>query len=195
MLKLRKVRIDTYKENVAFMRHDCPLCASQGFSSQTKIELGTDGKKITAVLNVTQESFLQPGEVGLCEYAFDKLGLPEGTPLWIAHPAPLVSFESVKLKLDGHPFTADDFSQIMSDIISDRYSKIELTAFVLACAQNNLERDEIVWLTRAMVNTGAQVNWSEVVEGKLGEAPLIVDKHCIGGIPGNRTTMVVVPIV
>ena len=24
---------------------------------------------------------------------------------------------------------------------------------------------------------------------------MVVDKHCIGGIPGNRTSMIVVPIV
>jgi thymidine phosphorylase len=49
-----------------------------------------------------------------------------------------------------------------------------------------MERDEVLYLTRAMVETGKRLDWSE---------PLVVDKHCIGGIPGNRTSMLIVPIV
>jgi thymidine phosphorylase len=37
-----------------------------------------------------------------------------------------------------------------------------------------------------MVEVGNRLHW---------QAPLVVDKHCIGGIPGNRTSMIVVPIV
>ena len=37
-----------------------------------------------------------------------------------------------------------------------------------------------------MVASGRRLDW---------QVPLVVDKHCIGGIPGNRTSMLVVPIV
>jgi thymidine phosphorylase len=37
-----------------------------------------------------------------------------------------------------------------------------------------------------MVACGSRLDW---------EADLVVDKHSIGGVPGNRTTMIVVPIV
>jgi thymidine phosphorylase len=37
-----------------------------------------------------------------------------------------------------------------------------------------------------MADAGTRLTW---------ERPLVVDKHCIGGIPGNRTSMIVVPIV
>jgi thymidine phosphorylase len=41
-------------------------------------------------------------------------------------------------------------------------------------------------LTRAMAGVGGRLEWN---------GDVIVDKHCIGGIPGNRTSMIVVPIV
>ena len=66
-----------------------------------------------------------------------------------------------------------------------RYSKMELAAFLVSCA-GFMTADEVLSLTRAMAGEGTRLSWSE---------PLVVDKHCIGGIPGNRTTMVVVPIV
>ena len=40
--------------------------------------------------------------------------------------------------------------------------------------------------TRAMIGSGTALDF--------GPGP-IADKHCIGGVPGNRTTMVVVPIL
>jgi thymidine phosphorylase len=46
--------------------------------------------------------------------------------------------------------------------------------------------DELVALVSAMSRAGTQLRW---------DSPIVVDKHCIGGIPGNRTSMIVVPIV
>ena len=46
--------------------------------------------------------------------------------------------------------------------------------------------DEVIALTHAMAQAGTQLSWDK---------PIVVDKHCIGGIPGNRTSMIIVPIV
>jgi thymidine phosphorylase len=63
---------------------------------------------------------------------------------------------------------------------------MEMAAFLVATGQNNLDRDELLYLTRAMLQSGECLNWHE---------SLVADKHCIGGIPGNRTSMLLVPIV
>jgi thymidine phosphorylase len=63
---------------------------------------------------------------------------------------------------------------------------MEMAAFLVATGQNSLDRDELLFLTRAMLASGDRMNWHEA---------LVADKHCIGGIPGNRTSMLVVPIV
>lgn len=57
---------------------------------------------------------------------------------------------------------------------------------LVASSQSEFDRDEVLHLTRAMVESGERLDWRE---------PLVVAKHCIGGIPGNRTSLVVVPIV
>jgi thymidine phosphorylase len=48
----------------------------------------------------------------------------------------------------------------------------------------------VLHLTEAMIATGQRIDWQR----EVGAGP-VVDKHCIGGIPGNRTSMLVVPIV
>jgi thymidine phosphorylase len=78
------------------------------------------------------------------------------------------------------------FDAILADVVHHRYSKVELSMFVLACALNTLDLDELVAYTQAMIATGTCLDF--------GPGP-VADKHCIGGIPGNRTTMIVVPIL
>ena len=57
---------------------------------------------------------------------------------------------------------------------------------VLAGARRRPDRGHLAGVTRAMIACGHRLD--------VGEGP-IADKHCIGGIPGKRTTMILVPIV
>lgn len=186
-LKLCRVAIDTYKENVAYMHRDCELYRAEGFQALTKVEIKADGKTIYAVLNVVDDdSIVDPGQMGLSEQAFDQLGLEEDYPLTVAQAELPTSMDAVRRKITGERLTLKDFEGITRDIVHNRYSKMEMAAFLVASGQTGLDREEILHLTRAMTESGDRLNWHE---------SLVVDKHCIGGIPGNRTSMLVVPIV
>lgn len=186
--KLRVVRvgIDTYHENIVYMPSGCELCKSQGFEALSKLELHHGRKTILATLNMTENGLVGHGEIGLSEVAFRRLGVRQGTKVSLSHPNPLASTEFIRWKLDGRILTKAQLLSVMRDIAAYRYSNIELTAFVVACAEKNLSEPEIVSLTESMVETGEVIDW---------RLPKVVDKHSIGGIPGNRTTMIVVPIV
>ncbi len=188
-LKLRRVAIDTYRENVAFMHRACNVYHSEGFQALNKIEIHRegDGVPVIAVLNIVDdEAITAPGELGLSEQVFEQLGLPPGTPVQVRHATPPHSLAAVHRKIEGEALSREDYLEIIRDIVENRYSKIELAAFLVGCAETGFERDEVLHLTRAMVETGDRLEWNE---------PLVADKHCIGGIPGNRTTMLIVPIV
>lgn len=188
-LTLRLVEIDTYKENVAYLHRDCKFYRSEGFQALNKIEIHKkdNGKPIIAVLNVVDDdSITAAGELGLCEQAFSQLGLNEGAAVRITHARKPASLRAVHRKITGDRLNFDDYLGIARDIVANRYSKIEIAAFLVACSETGLERDEILHLTNAMIDTGKRLDWGE---------SLVVDKHCIGGIPGNRTTMLIVPIV
>ena len=188
-LKLRRVAIDTYHENVAFLHRNCPVYRSEGFQALSKIEIHRegDGRPVIAVINVVDdEAITAPGELGLSEQVYDQLGLAEGTAVRISHATPPSSLTAVHRKIAGERLGYQDYIDITRDITGNRYSKIEMAAFLVGCAESGLEREEILYLTRAMVETGDRLDWGE---------PLVADKHCIGGIPGNRTTMLIVPIV
>jgi thymidine phosphorylase len=188
-LTLRHVAIDTYKENVAYLHRDCKLYHSEGFQALNKIEIKQhdNGRSIIAVLNVVDDiAITAPDELGVSEQAFAQLGGKAGMAVSVAHARAPDSIGAVHRKIAGDRLDFSDYQGICSDIAANRYSKIEIAAFLVACAEIGLERDEVLHLTRAMIETGERLDWGE---------PLVVDKHCIGGIPGNRTTMLIVPIV
>jgi thymidine phosphorylase len=186
-LNLCRVAIDTYKENVAYMHRDCEFYRAEGFQALTKVEVKANGRQIVAVLNVVDDAaIVDPCELGLSEQAFEQMGVEAGHPVSVSQAELPASMDAVRRKIAGARLTLEDFRGITRDIVNNRYSKMEMAAFLVASGQTGLDREEILHLTRAMTESGDRLDWHE---------SLVVDKHCIGGIPGNRTSMLVVPIV
>ena len=186
-LTLRRVAVDTYRENVAYLHRDCAIYRAEGFQALAKVEVRANGRRILATLNVVDDpAIVGCGEIGLSIDAFAQMGVADGHPAMIAQAEPPSSIPALHRKIAGERLGREDFRAIVRDIAEHRYSKIELTAFVVASNQGELDREEVLFLTEAMAAVGHRLDWRE--------RP-VVDKHCIGGIPGNRTSMLVVPIV
>jgi len=186
-LRVRRVGIDTYREHVAYLHRNCEVYRAEGFQALAKVEVTANGRRILAVLNVVDdEAIVSPGELGLSEEAFAHLGVEPGNGASIDHAEPPRSMDAVRRKINGERIHFEEFRAIARDITAGRYSKMEIAAFLVSAAEPGLDRDEVLYLTRAMVESGERFDWGE---------PLVADKHCIGGIPGNRTSMLVVPIV
>ncbi|MDH4049964.1 MAG: thymidine phosphorylase family protein [Rubrivivax sp.] len=190
-LRIRRVGIDTWRESVAYLHRDCPVVRAAGFQALAKVTVHANGTTIAAVLNVVDdERIVAPCDLGLSEDAFERMGIAEGRDASIEHAEPPPSIAALHRKIGGERLSSDDLHAIVRDIAAARYSKIELAAFVVATHQFELDRDEVLHLTEAMIAVGQRIDWQR----DIGSGP-VVDKHCIGGIPGNRTSMLVVPIV
>lgn len=184
-LKVRAVHIDTYRENIIYMRADCHICKSEGFSALTRIIVYYGERSIIATLNVVSD-LVGHGEAGLSNEALRRLQVQEDCMIQVGHLKPVASFKFVRSKMYGHALESTAFEAIVDDIAEGRYSNVELAAFITACSGKNLNNEEIVSLTRAMIKKGEKLYWNK---------PIVLDKHCIGGLPGNRTTPIVVSIV
>jgi thymidine phosphorylase len=186
MLRLKQLGIDTCHETVAFLARNCPLYRAQEFVALARIEISGGGRRIVATLNIVDdESIMAADELGLSFLAHRQLGLPDGTPVEIAQAAPPASLDHVRAKIDGAVLSPEAYEEIVRDLAAHRYSKMEIAAFLVASSRFTTEA-EVLSLTRAMAAIGGRLAWN---------GDVIVDKHCIGGIPGNRTSMIVVPIV
>ncbi|MES2400050.1 MAG: thymidine phosphorylase family protein [Pseudomonadota bacterium] len=185
-LRLRRLGIDTYQEPVLYMHRDCPVCRSEGFEAQSRVELGLDDRTIVATLNVVSGDILSQDEAGLSEAAWRLLDARPGAEVSLRHPAPIESLGHVRAKVYGKRLGQAAIDAVIGDVAAGRYSDMQLAAFITACAGDHLDMDETIALTRAMVNAGERMHWGD---------GLVMDKHCVGGLPGNRTTMIIVPII
>lgn len=185
-LRLRRLGIDTHQEAVVYMRQDCHVCRSEGFSAQARIQVNAGTNTIIATLGKVTSDLLAPGEASLSESAWRLLAVKEGDDITISHAAPLDSLAHVRAKIYGHRLGKDAMHDIVRDIVAGRYADVHLSAFITACSGRALVIDEILALTHAMVDAGNRLKWRKKP---------IADKHCVGGLPGNRTTPIVVAIV
>lgn len=191
MLRLKHLCIDTLREHVVMIHEAAVREGDLGFRPLDRVRVvGTaaDGtpREITGILNFCRDHVVAPEEIGVTDVAFADLGLPEGTPVRATIAPPPGSVDQVRRKLRGEPLDRAAFDAILADVVRHRYSRVELAMFVLACGLRTLDLDEIVAFTEAMIGSGSRLDF--------GAGP-VADKHSIGGIPGNRTTMIMVPIV
>ncbi|WP_159588900.1 thymidine phosphorylase family protein [Chelativorans xinjiangense] len=185
VLRARRLGIDTQYEAVVFMHNDCPVCRSEGFTSHARVRLTHGGHTVIATLYHTTGDLLSRDEAGLSDAAWRRLGLRDGETVTVSHPRPLDSLRSVRGKVYGRRLDAGAFKEIVGDIVAGRYSDIHLSSFITACSARPLDHDETVALTKAMTEAGDRLAW---------DTRPVVDKHCVGGLPGNRTTPIVVAI-
>ena len=180
-----RLYVDSGQEPVVYLHRDSAVCRAEGFESETRIAVSLGSRSILATLNVVTGPLLGAGEAGLSESAWTQLAATDGAELSFAHPPPLESLSLVRAKIHGRRLGAPALAAVVGDIAAGRYSDIHLASFLTACAGDRLDRQEMIDLTLAMVASGDRLDW--------GRSP-ILDKHSVGGLPGNRTTLLIVPI-
>ena len=185
-LRIRHVNLDTGRENVVVISRQSKALRAEIFRGFSRVELRCDSKVLLATLLITDDDALVgPHEIGLSEPAFRRFAEPAGQLVTVTPAVPPESLEAVRAKIRGQTLSTAEITAIVTDLTHYRYSDMEIAAFLIGSA-SFMTSDELIALTRAMANAGTQLKWAN---------PVVVDKHCIGGIPGNRTSMVVVPIV
>ncbi len=140
--------------------------------------------EVVALVDLTSQ--IKNGEIGLYFETWKKLNVITGdkrVSAEIARKPDSVLY--IREKLDGKKLNAFKLDKIIKHVVNDRLSDVEITYFVSGCYINGLDDEETVNLTKAIVKNGGRLKFKKQI---------IVDKHCIGGVPGNRTTMITVPI-
>jgi thymidine phosphorylase len=183
-LRVRRIRLHTQREPVVVMRADCPVCRSEGLAPRSQLLLRAGNRELIAILFQTADHLLAEDEIGLSEAAFELLGAAEGEWVTISHPPPLHSMGAVRSRIYGTPLDRPALDEIVTDVVAGRYSDVQLAAFITAGSALPLTDDETTALTGAMARAGEQLSWDRE----------IIDKHCVGGLPGNRTTPIVVAV-
>ncbi|MBN1170118.1 AMP phosphorylase [Candidatus Micrarchaeota archaeon] len=150
---------------------------------RTEVRIGN--KSLIAIVDVSNE-MIKAGHIGLYNDVMKEMKVKAGQKIEIVHMDRPKSLGYIKKKLDKESLNEEEVRTIVDDIMDDRLGEVSAAAWVAAAYINGFTDDEVVSLTMATYDSGEHLD--------LGKKP-VVDKHCIGGVAGNRTTMVIVPII
>lgn len=149
-----------------------------------RVNIKNGKKEVNAILDIaTKESQIKPGTIGLFEETLKRV---KGKKVGVYPARTPESIDSIRKKIEGKELTKKEIGGIIKDIVSNNLSDIEITYFVSACYNKGLSNKEVIYLTKATVKEGNKIKINKKI---------IADKHCIGGVPNNRTTLLITPIV
>lgn len=151
-----------------------------GIYAMDRVNLSHPEGETVAVVDTT-ENLVKAGIIGLTRPLH---GMEGELDVSIA-PKP-DSVHYIKEKMKGGEWSKEEVTQIIEDINKNALSDIELGAYVSSIYMEELSLQETVDLTEAMVDAGDSIEWDEKV---------LADKHSIGGVPGNRVTPIIIPII
>ncbi len=141
----------------------------------------------TAIVDIAEsKKAVPPGCIGLFEEVLDKLHAKHNDVVEINLEDKPEGIAYIRKKLKGKELSKKELDAIVKEIVEDDLSSVELTYFISACFMKGMTVQETVSFANAIVKHGGQL--------KLKKKP-IFDKHCTGGVPGNRTSMILVPII
>ena len=185
-MALRRLPIAAGRVNLAYLPADSSALAAAPYLGNGRIEVAGGGRSLRATVNVLEAGWhLQPREIGLSAEAFDRLGLPEGAAIAVRRTPPPGSRALLRRKIAGGRLTADEYEVLFRDIMEDHYPDTEVAAFLVQTIRQ-LDDAETVAVAQARCRFTPRIDW---------HAPIVLDKHSLGGVPGSRITLVVVPIV
>lgn len=185
-LAVRRMPIDTDRRNLAFLPGDSSVVRASDYLGSGRVDVRDGAASVRAEVAVVEPgSLLRPDEIGLSTGAFARLGRPDGTEVSLVRTPSPESRDALRAKIRGAVLDEAGYDLVVRDIVEDRYPEGEVAGFLVA-ANNALSDDEVVALARVRARSMPRVTWDE---------PIVVDKHSMGGIPGSRITLIVVPIV
>jgi AMP phosphorylase len=151
-----------------------------------RIKIQKGNRIETVIVNIAEsEKAVPEGHIGVFQEVTKSMGLRGGDTVSITLARKPWSLKYIKKKLDGGVLNKNEIYQIVWDIVHNKLDHTELTYFVAACYTHTMSLKETMYLTKAMAYEGDILN----IRGYP-----IMDKHCVGGVPGNRTTIVIVPL-
>lgn len=186
MLNLKHIAVASFNENIAYIHRDCTAYKVDDIQTLTKVEIHGGMKPVYAFLQVTDDpKLVKPTELGLNTEAFEMINLPEGANISLTLAPTAPSLVSIKRKVAGNILSAGEYAAIVNDIVSHRYSNMDIASFLVASG-SFMTAPEVLALTESLIGDDA-MRWDD--------ENIVVDFHCFGGVPGNKTDIIIAAIV
>lgn len=156
-----------------------------GVRSLNRVRIEYKGKELAAIVNTTSK-VIGHGHIGVSEEVKNILKVGQDAEVSVEIAKFPSSLTYIINRLKGRKLNYDEIREIIKDVVEGNLNEIEIAAFVTALNNYGLDIDEAANLATAMIESGDRLHLNK---------KLVVDKHSVGGVPGDKTTLLVVPIV
>lgn len=181
-LKIKNLGIESGGKPIVFLNAND--ADELGVSASGRIRINHAGE-LTVIVNIASDS-VQKGYLGISKEVQKILNLEQDYVVDVQLSPFPKSLQFIRNKLNGKKLTDEEIHEIVNAVVNGNLSESEVASFVTSLHTQGLSLDEATSLSSSMVMTGKQLFFN---------AKQIVDKHSIGGVPGDKTTLLVVPIV
>lgn len=186
MLSLKHLSISSFNENVIYLHKDCKAYKVDEIIAMTKVEVHGGAFPVFGFLEIIDDdNIISTEELGLNDEAFDLINLPEGANVTLTIAPQPQSISFIKRKMLGNILSESEYRSIINDIASHRYSNMDIASFLIASG-SFMTTPETLYLTEALIGDKT-FNWDN--------ENIVVDHHCLGGVPGNKTDIIITAIV
>jgi len=181
---LKSIRVPLRFGSLAVILNE--LDASEiGVREGDRVRVKAGRRFVVTTVQLTRE-MVRRGFIGLTSLVAKELKVSDDEEVDVYPVQKPKSVEVIKKKLRGEKLSREDFQSIIRDVVNNSLNDVELATFVLSSMLRGLDFDEIEWMTRAMIETGDTLQF---------DRGTVVDKHSIGGVPGNKISLIIVPTV
>jgi len=183
-MKLKARLLDLQAGGRSIVILDDETAGLLGVYSSDRVKITYKNKQMIAIVNIAGN--FPRNYIGLYEEISGKLGIKNGENVEAQTAERPEGLSYVQAKIRGERLRENEIKMIVKDVVERHLSDIEVASFVTALSIHGISIDEVEALSKAMVETGSTLN--------LDKTP-VLDKHSIGGIPGDKTSILVVPTV
>jgi len=183
-LKVKNIDVATGGALVAIL--NSKDAAKLDIGEGDRILLKKGKKEVIVPINLTDTPHPKPGYVGLFIELSEVLKSKSGEKITIKPTHTPSSIKYIRKKLDGETLTKKEIESIVKDLIENDLTEIELAYFVAGCYKKNLSKKETEYFVKSAIKYGKKLKINKKI---------IADKHSPGGIPNNRTSMLIVPML
>ncbi|MET1125038.1 MAG: AMP phosphorylase [Archaeoglobaceae archaeon] len=159
--------------------------AELGVMEGDRLRVKHGRRQLVATAQLTKE-IVAAGSIGLTDIVTSELRAEDGAEVEVFPTSKPRSVEFIRKKMRGYKLGEEEIRSIIFDITSNMLSEVEIVTFVISSMLRGMDLEEVEAMTRAMVESGERIQF---------ERGIVVDKHSIGGVPGNKISLIIVPTV
>lgn len=182
-----KVRVLKWSAGIPVAMLDKKTAKTMGMHENDRVSIEKFSKnngEFSTIVDIV-ENIVKENEIGISSEIKGLFNLKSGQKVDVNIATSPRSLFYIKKKMDKKRLSKQEIKEIIKDIVDNSLSDPEVALFVSGMYENKMDFKETIDLIEAFIESGEKLSFP----GKY-----VVDKHCIGGIPGNRTTPLVVSI-